>query len=352
MYKLSDYIKNGILFANNIMRPHHKRLSNLMIYSTTLCQSRCLHCSIWQKRPVEELSLEAIIKLMNSKSITKDTIVGLEGGEFMLHKQAEEIMEWFHNNHPNYTLLTNALTPEKAISAVKKYRPRHLYISLDGDKETYKYMRGVDGHDKVEQVVQACKDMVPVSLMFCLSPYNNMEDMRYVIDFANKYGIDVRIGVYGNMSFFDTTTEMLNAAEQEYLSSIPENIHTTDENYDFVALYSKWRDGKLNIRCHSIYSQVVIHPNGDVPICQNLEVVLGNIHEKSFDEIFNSKDTVKLQRHHSKECNQCWINYHRKYDIIILRNLERVLPKRLIELVYGKYNWDKTNNCKYRHIIK
>lgn len=35
MYKTSDYFRNGVLYLNNITRPHHKRLSTLMIYSTT-----------------------------------------------------------------------------------------------------------------------------------------------------------------------------------------------------------------------------------------------------------------------------------------------------------------------------
>ena len=49
MYKISDYLRNGVLYLNNTLRPHHKRLSTLMIYSTTKCQSRCKHCSIWKK---------------------------------------------------------------------------------------------------------------------------------------------------------------------------------------------------------------------------------------------------------------------------------------------------------------
>ena len=55
MYTIYNYAYNGLLYLNNIMRPRHKRLSQLMIYSTTLCQSKCKHCNIWQKRPVEEL---------------------------------------------------------------------------------------------------------------------------------------------------------------------------------------------------------------------------------------------------------------------------------------------------------
>ena len=38
MYTLYDYAYNGYLYLNNIMRPRHKRLSQLMSYSTTACQ--------------------------------------------------------------------------------------------------------------------------------------------------------------------------------------------------------------------------------------------------------------------------------------------------------------------------
>lgn len=94
MYKTSDYLRNGVLYLNNIIRPHHKRLSTLMIYSTTKCQSRCKHCSIWQK-PEEHLSLRMIKMIMASQCVTKNTVVGLEGGEFLLHPEANAIMEWF-----------------------------------------------------------------------------------------------------------------------------------------------------------------------------------------------------------------------------------------------------------------
>lgn len=200
MYKTSDYLRNGVLYLNNIIRPHHKRLSTLMIYSTTKCQSRCKHCSIWQK-PEEHLSLRMIKMIMASQCVTKHTVVGLEGGEFLLHPEANAIMEWFKDNHPNYTLLSNCLAPQKVIEAVRLYHPSHLYVSLDGNKETYKAMRGCNGHDKVLEVIETLKDEVPVSLMFCLSPWNTFEDMDYVIGLAKRYDVDVRIGIYGTMDF-------------------------------------------------------------------------------------------------------------------------------------------------------
>ncbi len=351
MYKTKDYIHNGILYLNNITRPRHKKLSTLMIYSTTKCQSRCKHCSIWQK-PEENLSLEDIKRIMASKCVTDSTVVGLEGGEFLLYPEADAIMKWFSENHPNYTLLSNCLSPQKVIDAVRRYHPVHLYVSLDGDRDTYKEMRGCNGHDKVLEVVESLKDEIPVSLMFCLSPWNGFSDMEYVIDVAKRQGIDVRIGIYGTMDFFDTTEGLLAADGDDYIRGIPENIHDTEENFDFVALYDEWRNGNLKLRCQRIFSDLVIHSNGDVPLCQNLDVKLGNIHELSLDQIINSSDVIRTQCKYSKDCNGCWINFHRKYDVILLRNFEKLLPKRMIELFYGKYQWTGDRRETYRKYFK
>ena len=349
MYSIYDYAYNGLLYLNNIARPHHKRLSQLMIYSTTACQSRCKHCNIWQK-PVEHLSLDDIQQIMQSRCVTKRTTVGLEGGEFILHPQASDIMNWFREHHPNYTLLSNCLAPRRVIDAVRRYQPRHLYVSLDGGRETYQRMRGCNGYDKVIQVVETLKDEIPLSLMFCLSPWNSFDDMTFVIDVAKRYQVDVRIGIYGTMAFFDTTSELLTASD--FVKQIPRSIHQTQENYDFVALYDQWRNGNLRLRCQSIMSSLVIHSNGDVPLCQNLGVVLGNIHLQTLDEIFNGSQACQTQCQYSMNCNGCWINFHRKYDIILVRNLERLLPKRLIEMFYGPYQWTNDPHTTYHQYFK
>ena len=351
MYRIYDYIRNGWIFINNTLRPNRKTLSSLMIYSTTACQSRCKHCSIW-KKPIEHLSLDDIVKLMGSQCITPQTTVGLEGGEFILHPEADKILEWFDAHHPNYTLLSNCLAPNRVIEAVQRHRPRHLYLSLDGTRETYRTMRGRDGYDRVMEVVEACRRLVPTSLMFCLSPWNSFADMAHAIDVARRYRVDVRIGIYSTMSFFDTTSELIRSDGENYLDQIPQSIHQTDENYDFVALYDEWKNGRLKLRCHSIFSQLVVHSNGDVPLCQNLDVVLGNIHRNTLDQIFNSHSTHRIQCRHSHKCNGCWINYHRKYDIILLRNLERILPKPFIELFYGPYCWTGNQRTTYRKHFK
>jgi MoaA/NifB/PqqE/SkfB family radical SAM enzyme len=357
------------MFANNTVFPHRKKLSTLMFYSTNLCNSKCKHCFVWAQRPTVHISKAKMVEVMNSKCVSKNTTVGLEGGEFLLHPEANDIMQWFSENHKNFELLSNCLQPRKVVDAVKNYAPKRLYLSLDGRRETYLYMRGADGFDKVIQVVEACKDRVPISLMFTLSPYNSFDDLDFVVEIAKKYGIDIRIGIYNNIDFFDTVDAAHMIEEEsvinhggsdkplkdDYLTSfvndIPANVKDTSENYDFLVLYNEWRAGKLKLNCYSIFDSLVIHPNGNVPLCQNLDMTMGNIYEKSLDEIYNGKESVKLQKKQARTCNRCWVNFHRKYDIVLLRSLEKFIPKPVIQLFYGKYQWTDNPRLTYLDVL-
>lgn len=399
MYGLKQYIKRGSLFANNNLRPGKKKLSTLMIYATDLCDSACKHCLIWAKRPPKHLSFEKFLEVMKSDCVTKDTMVGLEGGEFLLHPESMKFMEWLSKNHPNFDLLSNCLKPDNLIEAVKKYPPKHLYISLDGDKETYKYMRGKDGYDSVLKVIRALKNIVPISTMFTLSPYNNFDDMEHVAEICKQEGVDMRVGVYNDIAFFDTVekaheneigtvkndevlkfkdikeqkddilakNDELNQAESDNISNpkhnenattlenfkemIPQKIKEFGENYDFLVLYDEWRKKKLKLNCYSILDSLVILPNGDVPICQNLDLKLGNVNEQSLDEIFNGPETQEIHKEYVHNCNQCWINFHRKYDIILYRNLEKFFPKTLTRKLFGYYQWTEDASTSYSQFM-
>ncbi len=373
-----------------------------MIYATDSCDSGCKHCLIWAKRPIKYLSLEKIIEIMQSKAVTPSTTVGLEGGEFLLHPQALEIMEWFSIHHPNFDLLSNCLKPRNLIEAVKKYPPKRLYLSLDGTKETYKYMRGKDGYDKVLQVIEALKDVVPISAMFTLSPYNDFSDMQHVAEVCQRYGIDMRIGVYNDIAFFDTVEKAhetdigaekkeellrysdvknlkeaglveknlaLKAAEKTdiqiakhdenkvltsatFKEGIPPIVKAFAENYDFLVLYDQWRKKKLKLKCFSILDSLIVLPNGDVPICQNLDLKLGNLHENSLDEIFNGKASQDTQKEYVHNCNQCWINFHRKYDVVMYRTFEKFFGRGVTRKLFGYYQWEETNTDSYKSYMQ
>ena len=327
---------------------------------------------------------------MHSKCVTKNTTIGLEGGEFLLHPDSMDILKWYTENHKNFDLLSNGLKPETLIEAVKKYPPRRLYISLDGDKDTYFYMRGKDGYEGIIRVIESLHKIVPISLMFTLSPFNDFSDMQHVGEVCKKYNIDLRIGVYNDIAFFDTiqqahetevgiykneaplTFKQVKSVKEREFSQVNKGVGTdvqelvknhTDirnnlppiikefsENYDFLVLYDEWRKKELKIKCFSILDSLVILPNGDVPICQNLDVMIGNVHKQSLDEIFNSKPTQALQKEYVHNCNACWINFHRKYDVVLYRSFEKYFGKWVTSKMFGYYQWDADRNS-YNDIV-
>ncbi len=397
MYTISDYINRGLRFVNNQMRPGHKKLSTLMIYATDLCDSACKHCLIWAKRPVNYLPIDKIVEVMQSNCISKQTSIGLEGGEFMLHPDALNILKWFYHNHKNFDLLSNCLKPDALIDAVKMFPPRHLYVSLDGNADTYLYMRGKPGYNSVIKVIEELKSVLPVSVMFTISPYNDFNDLKHVAEVCKKMGVDMRVGIYNDVAFFDTidkahetdigshkgepvrrfqevkskeaqggleTIKLIKQAEitenpsepkhdtkkfhHDFTNEIPEIIKEFSENYDFLVLYNEWRKGSLKMRCYSILDSLVILPNGDIPICQNLDLKIGNIFNQSLDEIFNGEKTQQIQAHYVHNCNQCWLNFHRKFDVILYRNLEKYFGRNITTKLFGYYQWEETAKKTYK----
>lgn len=399
MYSIGEYWQRGSAIVGNRLFPGHKKLNRLMIYATDLCDSACKHCLIWAKRPVKHLPAADIVKLMESRCVTSNTNIGLEGGEFMLHPEAHEILQWFYDHHRNYDILSNCLKPDSLIAAVRKYKPNRLYISLDGNEETYQYMRGKAGYQHVLQVIKALHKEVTISVMFTLSPYNDFADMEHVASVCKQYGIDLRVGLYNNIPLFDTydkaheteigeqkqtkplqykdvaqlkekiaATKELKQAEltndphlpqhdaskihRRFADFIPEGIKDFKENYEYLALYEGWRRKQVQLKCFSIIESLVVLPNGDVPLCQNLDLVLGNIHQQKLDEIFNGKDAQQKQQHYMHNCNQCWLAFHRKYDVALYRTFEQVFGKWATGKMLGYYQWREDGNTRLKQALK
>jgi MoaA/NifB/PqqE/SkfB family radical SAM enzyme len=355
MYKITDYAFRGYTLLNNSIFPSHKKVASVMLYATDRCNCRCKHCYIWQKRPKTDMSLQTVCRILENKAVSKHTKIGLEGGEFILHPEYREILDYFRKNHPNYDLLSNCADADKLIDAVKSYLPQRLFVSLDGSAPTHQAMRGSpDLYGKVIRVIRELKDVVPVSVMFTLTPFNSPDDLQHVAETCRSNGVDLRIGIYNTMEYFETKEPVdvtdKGATLNYDVADIPESVRYFDENYDFLLLYRHYRENHVRLPCNSIKDSIVIYPNGDVPLCQNKQIILGNVTRERLDVILNKPSTVACHRQH-RNCNGCWINFHRKYDIILYRNMEKVLPKKVIEMLWGAYSWTHDRSATYKDLL-
>lgn len=339
---------------HNMAFPKGRKLASVMLYATDRCNARCKHCYIWEKNTGDFISLDQVKALLNSKAIATTTSIGLEGGEFVLHPQAEAIMEYLCRHHPNFDLLSNCVHAGKLVTLIRKYAPKRLYVSLDGKPATHNSMRRVKGlYPKVIRVIEELKDTVDLSVMFTLTPFNSFEDLEHVASVCQKNHVDMRIGIYNNMEYFQTREQASEdkTALNYRIEDIPSVVKEFDENYDFMLLYHLYRRQEVHLSCNSIKDNIVIYPNGDVPLCQNRQIVLGNIREEPLDVIMTKDSTLRYHKEFHR-CNGCWINFHRKYDIVLYRNLEKFLPRRVIcKLLGGDYSWSGNPAEKYKDLV-
>ncbi|MAF36644.1 radical SAM protein [archaeon] len=319
------YVLHGKYWMNT------RKLKNIMLYVTNRCNSRCKHCLIWAKRPFEDLSVEAMKHIIESDSVHKATTFGLEGGEFFEHPEYEEILRLFKGR--DYTLLTNGIRADLVIEMAKKHKIKKINMSLDGTKETYKYMRGVDTYENVIRIALELKSQSEIFLTYTFSPWNSLSDYEHVKKFCEDNNFGFGYNIYQNMPFMDTTQKS---------TKLPEQILPTQTNSEYLIRYNDWMGGRVKLPCYSIQTNVVVHPNGNVPLCQNRGDILGNVYKQSFDDIWQSAKTKQLQKA-SKNCNGCWSSYHRLFDIKFVRSLEKVMPKKAIEKFIGPYSFGSPN---------
>jgi MoaA/NifB/PqqE/SkfB family radical SAM enzyme len=90
--------------------------------------------------------------------------------------------------------------------------------------------------------------------------------------------------------------------------------------------------------CLSIFLRPVVRPNGDVELCEPLQIKLGNLYEQNLEEIWHSKKTQELHRKYIS-CNGCWHDAQRPVDIEVISTLKPFLPCKVMNRFFGEYDW-------------
>ncbi len=301
---------------------YYRKIHGIQIYTTNRCNSKCKHCNIWQLNPKVDLPVEIVAKILNSKLVLEHTYICLEGGEFVLHPNIREILDLFSGRQ--VSLITNGILTDRICSLIEEYKISTLQISLDGTPETYKKMRGVDAYDNVIHTIECLKDKLEIIIAYTFSPWNNTEDYQHVKNIIQKYNLKLGFAnVYTDEPYFKTDDPINSIRERIDLSEVEDPVDKR-----FLELHDLWLDGKLWLPCFSIFRSAIVYPEGDVFFCHHRKALLGNLHEQSLDEIWESKRTIALQKKHI-DCNNCWCSYHRRFDVAMEKVENMMLKSKL-----------------------
>ncbi|MEK6693491.1 MAG: radical SAM protein [Nitrospirota bacterium] len=307
------------------------------------CQSRCVMCDIWKRKPGNEFTLEEWQKFFKRNPFLK--WLTFTGGEPFLRDDLVEIVEAAAHHCTNLYLIntpTNALSPDKILKKVegilKLGIPKYvLSISLDGPPEVHDRVRGIPGTwESAMEVLQGAKEIQKshpekfnVVLEYTLLPESHGR-FAEMVDALRKYAPEINAGdfflatpnisehYYGNTHL----SESLRSKKCRPLieSSLPQIQKVRQVNgkvepgyiipqlfIDMAASYLR-TDIPL-MRCRATRSTIFIDPEGTVYPCNGWNKVLGHLREADFSlrKILEGPAITEIRQDMDQfKCGGCW----------------------------------------------
>ena len=282
---------------------------------TSACNLRCKHCFYYTKADFfdtqndfskeEALAFaQYLVEELNIMSVV------LTGGEALLSSYLFDLIKYFKSKNVCVTLLTNGtlITEDIATKLValldKKYD--NIQISFDGaTAHTHDAIRGKGSFEKslnaLEQLSR--KEFSPIIATTINS--QNVKELDKFADLFEKYKIkELRFSKY---KVFSKEQEYLSPNLDELFVSIAKLIdrkipfsRKLFNAYDFLKyeVGKQLLDGldkKIDVICNKLchnHNKLFLSANGGIYLCTSSETAglcLGNIREKSFDEIWNNR---------------------------------------------------------------
>lgn len=285
---------------------------------TDKCNSRCVHCNIWQKKPIENpLTPKEIEEVFNDKLFKNVEYVICTGGEVTVREDLEEIFLRLHKALPKarLQLSTNGLLPDRVISIVNTAMRNDINfdvgVSLDGIGEDHDKIRGIKGNfDKVDQLLHELvkirknyKDKLNIAIGIVISDLT-LNSLSKVRSYAKKLNIELTEAWYNESSFYDNIGEK-NIFNNKLINAVKFQSPSPLQETWLKALNGK----SIKFPCFAMNTFCVLKCNGDIVPCLNLfDKKAGNVRERSATEIWQSYEMKKVRNivANCKGCLNSW----------------------------------------------
>lgn len=325
------------LWRNNTGR---RDLPRVLTYVVTFaCNARCIMCDSWKKTPEDDLTLDEIEGVF--RQLPKLDAVRLSGGEPFVRRDLPEIAELVrqHLDPKMLHITTNAFLPERVIEFAEKRvkdRPLNILVSIDGVEDKHVQVRGRKyAWDRVMETLGALAPRAK-ELKLALAVNQTVVDAEGLEHYALLRDRLAPLGVHNHFvmgydvsATYSTETEIDHAPDQmgafttfgeftredleKTLDQVEQDIDTYPrgermaKRYYLRGLRERLLGGvvKTNPKCVALNAHMRLYPNGDIPVCQFNSKRVGNVREKTFEQIWFG-EPAKEQRAWVEACPGCW----------------------------------------------
>ena len=314
-------------------KPHSM---HLQWHITEKCNFHCKHCYLNEEYIKQELSTEECFKIVDQFidfcqkcDIKNHRNITLTGGEPILKKDYWKLLEYISKYKKQglidrFYVMTNGSTVNDAI--VQRYKDlgvNYMQISIEGMEEINDDIRGEGTFQKaINGAKTILKQGIPLSFSLTLTK-KNLDQVEPLARMAASIGVGglgvgriVPIGLGSQMKELMLTPketrewfeecERINQRLKRDGLNFSVDYHCSDGMYQ--AIRPGANSAQTNHGCSTPFDVFTLLPNGDVVPCRRLPMVVGNIKDTSFLEIYYSSNKIwnlKNWNNRSDECKEC-----------------------------------------------
>jgi len=281
---------------------------------TYKCNSRCRTCDIWKREPCPELTPEQFGRLPEGLRN-----INLSGGEPFLRSDLVEVVAVLRRKHPRGTIVisTNGLAPERIERSVREMGTVGVRVSIDAIGRLHDEVRGVDGSfdlamETVDRLLALGVRDLGVSATISAETVGHLRKLKQI---ADDRGIEFVTGlVHSSPIYFGQHDELVpvgRGLEQELAWLRERELSSRRVKEWFRAYFTEGMIDQLRgrprrMRCHAGRYFFFMEPNGDIYPCNVWPEKMGNILEKTYEEIL-AGSAAQLRRVDDCRVN-CWMS--------------------------------------------
>ncbi len=283
------------------------------IIVTYRCNARCHMCNTWKypTKREEEIGTSVYEKLpfLNTINVT--------GGEPFLREDLSDIVSVLKKKSKRLVISSNGFFTDRILKLFDKHKDIGIRISIEGLPKANDELRGIkDGFDHgirtlIELHHRGIKD---IGFGITVSD-RNANDMIELYYLSEMMGLEFATAALHNAFYFhklDNKFEHPEAVIEEFNKLINELLKSRKLKNWFRAYFNY---GLINyikgnprlLPCEMGHDSFFLDPYGEILPCNVIEESMGNLKEKSFDEIWNGKEAERIKGL-VKGCKKnCWM---------------------------------------------
>jgi radical SAM protein with 4Fe4S-binding SPASM domain len=305
---------------------------NLTLMPSNICATECIYCYAERKTIAKSDLLPETrwLELIDEAHSLGIELAVFSGGDPMTSPSIFPILKRAIEKGFLFILPTKTLISAEQAGQMAEIGMHKVWnqISLDGIAEsTLKKMVGIDGYGKIafESIRNLVKAGLKVRVNVVVTPVN----FREIPDLARRLadmGVK-RIGFagYGRTYYRHRDELFLNQEQIEFVNEqalilkdelkfIKINNSVGTRDFSAMSLQDRAQTWKERAKCSGGRSSMVIAPNGDVTLCEQMplekEYIAGNLKSCSISELWNSDRmwemvNIPVEKFRDTECFTC-----------------------------------------------